>query len=65
MDRSRLITEFRWVVPPDRAEIAAADSGWRRVGFLQRLVKVARKSEVSAADESRAVRSERARRRAA
>lgn len=36
----RLSLAHKPLVPPDPAEVAISRFGWRRVGFLQRLVKL-------------------------
>ena len=63
MNRSQFRVPARSVVPPGPAEVAVAGVGWRRVGLLQRLVKLERDSLSLGGMQE--LRSETARRRAA
>jgi hypothetical protein len=64
MKTSRRTRHSRSPIPPDAAEVAMASVGWRRVGLLQRLVKVERARDLVAADD-RIARSEHSQRQAA
>lgn len=65
MQRSQMLIHPGSVVPPEPAEIAMASVGWRRIGLLQRLVKMEAETASLAADDSRLARAELVQRRAA